>query len=111
MDFYTYYIRRMETRPDQKMAIQSCRDMALGLFESGPMTWAVASGAALLSALHEVKTEPGIDLVPTFSEIEEALFAELQGVRLDLEMDRETAVRNTGCGRPHRRNNHNRKEQ
>lgn len=111
MDFYTYYIRRMETRPDQKVAIQSCKDMALRLFESGPMTWAVASGAALLAALHEVKTEPGIDLVPTFGEIEEALFAELQGVRLDLEMDREMAVRNTGCcGRPNRRNPGHRKD-
>lgn len=112
LDFYHYYLRRMENRPDQKVAIQSCKDMALRLFESGPMTWAVASGAGLLTALHEAKVEPGIDLVPTFGEVEEALFAELQGVRLDLEMDRETAIRNTGCcRRPNRRNHSHRKEQ
>ena len=110
LDFYHYYLRRMETRPDQKAAIRSCRDMAVKLFETGPMTWAVASGAALLTALHEVKVRPGTDLVPIFSEIEEALFAELQGVRLDIEMDREMGIRNTGCGRPEYRNRDYRKE-
>lgn len=80
------------------------------LFETGPMTWAISSGAALLTALHEVKAGPGTDLVPIFSEIEEALFAELQGVRLDIEMDREMGIRNTGCGRPEYRNRDYRKE-
>lgn len=111
MDFYHYYLRRMETRPDRKAAIQSCKDMALRLFESGPMTWAIASGAGLLAALHEAKVGPGIDLVPVFNEVEEALFAEFQGVRLDLEMDRETAIRNAGCcGWQNRRNHSHRKE-
>ena len=109
MDFYCYYLRRMENRPDQKMTIQSCRDMALRLFETGPMTWAVASGAALLAALHEVKTKPGTNLIPIFTEIEEALFAELQGVCLDLEMDQETSIQNTDCGWPNYRNRCNRK--
>lgn len=80
------------------------------LFETGPMTWVISSGAALLTALHEVKAGPGTDLVPIFSEIEEALFAELQGVRLDIEMDREMGIRNTGCGRPEYRNRDYRKE-
>ena len=110
LDFYHYYLRRIETRPDQRVAIQSCRDMALRLFETGPMTWAVASGAALLAALHEVKVEPGTDLVPTFREIVEALFAELQGVRLDLEMERKMAIQNTGCGRQKHRTQKDRKE-
>lgn len=100
VDFYHYYLRRMETKPDQKTAIQSCRDMALRLFETGPMTWAVTSGAALLAALHEVKAKPGTNLIPIFTEVEEALFAEFQGVRLDLEHDIHAAIQSTGCGRP-----------
>lgn len=104
LDFYHYYLRRMETRPDQKAAIRSCRDMAVKLFETGPMTWAVASGAALLTALHEVKARPGINLLPIFNEVEEALFAELQGIRLDLEMDADKGIRNTGCGQPRQHN-------
>ena len=99
MDFYQYYLHRMETRPDQKAAIQSCRDMALKLFDNGPLTWAVESGAALLTALHELKA-PKTDLIPIFNEVEEALFAELQGVRLDIEADRTAAIQNSGCGRP-----------
>lgn len=104
MDFYTYYLRRLETRPDQKMSLYSCRDMALRLFEKGPLTWSIASGAALLSALHEAKFGPGIDPLPVFCEIEEALFSEIQGVRLDLEADLETKIRNTGCGQLYHRN-------
>lgn len=103
MDFYHYYLRRMETHSDQQMAISSCRDMALKLFEKGPLTWSIESGAALLSALHEVNLRPGIDVLPIFNEIEEALFSEVQGVRLDLEAEQEMAIRHTGCGRPRRR--------
>lgn len=110
MDFYTYYLRRLENRPDQVTALQSCRDMALRLFDTGPLTWSIASGAALLCALHEAKLRNGIDPVPVFQEVEEALFSELQGVRLDLEADLETNIRNTGCGRPRPRNRRNRKE-
>lgn len=47
MDFYTYYLRRLESRPDQRSAMSSCRDMAMRLFETGPLTWSIASGAAL----------------------------------------------------------------
>lgn len=100
MDFYHYYLRRLEDKPDQKMAVQSCRDMAMRLFEMGPLTWAIASGAALLSALHEMKTLPGTDPLPIYEEIEQALFSELQGVRLDLEHDRNERINSTGCGRP-----------
>lgn len=110
MDFYTYYLRRLENRPDQASAMSSCRDMALRLFESGPLTWSIASGAALLSALHEVRLRPGVDPLPVFQEIEEALFSEIQGVRLDLEADISNAIRRTGCGNPNRRNRNNRKE-
>lgn len=112
MDFHTYYLRRLENRPDQATALQSCRDMALKLFENGPLTWSIASGAALLSAIHEAKLRNGIDPMPVFEEVEQALFSEIQGVRLDLEADISNAIRNTGCGRPDRRNrnNHHRKE-
>ena len=104
MDFYTYYLRRLESRPDQAVALQSCRDMAMKLFDGGPLTWSVASGAALLSAIHEAKLKPGIDPLPVFEEVEQALLSELQGVRLDLEADISNAIRNTGCGRPRNRN-------
>ncbi len=100
MDWYNYYLRRMETRPDQRMAINSCRDMALSLFAKGPLTWSIESGAALLSALHECKLKPGVDVLPVFNEIEQALFSEIQGVRLDLEHDRDERIHSTGCGRP-----------
>lgn len=110
MDFYTYYLRRLENRPDQKMSLNSCRDMALRLFEKGPLTWSVAPGAVLLTAIHEANFKPEIDPLPVFNEIEEALFSEIQGVRLDLQADLETNIRNTGCGRPKPRNRHNRKE-
>ncbi len=107
MDFYTYYLRRIESRPDQRMAIQSCKDMALSLFERGPLTWSIESGAALLTALYEADLEPGVDPLPVFEEIEQALFAEIQGVRLDIENDIQAAIRSSGCcGRPNRRNNH-----
>lgn len=99
MDFYQYYLRRMTTRPDKKLAIQSCRDMVMKLFDEGPTSWGIESGAAFLSALHEVKA-PGIDLLPIFNAVEEALFAEIQGVRLDMEADQQMAIRGTGCGRP-----------
>lgn len=110
MDFHTYYLRRLENRPDQATALQSCRDMAIKLFDGGPLTWSIASGAALLTAIHEAKLRPGIDPVPVFEEVEQALLSELQGVRLDLEADIANAIRQTGCGRPGRRNRHNRKE-
>lgn len=109
MDFYTYYLRRLENRPDQARSLSSCRDMAMRLFESGPLTWSIASGAALLSAIHEAKLRPGIDPLPVFEEVEQALFSEIQGVRLDLEADLEEGIRNTGCGRPKNRNRNNRK--
>lgn len=109
MDWYQYYLRRIETRPDQRMAINSCRDMAIKLFEKGPLTWSIESGAALLSALHEANLKTGINVVPVFNEVEEALFSELQGVRLDLEADLEEGIRRTGCGNPNRRNRNNRK--
>lgn len=105
MDFYQYYLRRMETRPDKRLAVQSCRDMVIKLFENGPTSWSIESGAAFLAALHTIKA-PGFNLLPVFSEIEEALFAEVQGIRLDLEAEQEMAIRDTGCGRP--RHNHNR---
>lgn len=110
MDFYTYYLRRLENRPDQATALQSCRDMALKLFDGGPLTWSIASGAALLSAIHEAKFKPGVDPMPVFQEVEEALFSEFQGVRLDLEADISNAIRSTGCGRPKPRNGKNRRD-
>lgn len=110
MDFYTYYLRRLEKRSDQTTALHSCRDMAMRLFDTGPLTWAIASGAALLTAIHEANLKNDIDPLPTFEEVEQALFAELQGVRLDLEMNREMGIRNTGCGRPKHRNRDYRKE-
>lgn len=100
MDWYNYYLRRIETRPDQKLAIDSCRDMAIKLFERGPLVWSIESGAALLTALHEAQLKPGIDVLPIFNEVEEALFCEIQGVRLDLQADLEADIQNTGCGRP-----------
>lgn len=110
MDFYTYYLRRLENRPDQKLSLESCRDMAIRLFEEGPLTWSIASGAALLSAIHEMKLAPGVDPLPIYNEIEEALFAEIQGVRLDIQADVENKIRSTGCGRPKPRNHNRRKE-
>ena len=110
LDFYTYYLRRMETRPDQRIAINSCKDMALGLFEKGPLTWSIESGAALLSALHEIKLKPGIDIMPIYDEVETALLCELQGVRLDIQYDREARIKETGCGQPKQRNRDYRKD-
>lgn len=107
MDFYNYYLRRLETKPDQRMALSSCRDMAMRLLERGPLPWSIESGAALLVALHEANLKPGINPLPVFEEVEQALFAEVQGVRLDLEADVANQIRNSGCcGRPNRRNNH-----
>ena len=80
------------------------------LSESGPLTWSIASGAALLSAIHEAKLRPGIDPLPVFEEVEQALFSEVQGVRLDLEAEISNAVRNTGCGKPKNRGRNYRKE-
>lgn len=99
MDFRQYYLRRIDARPNKKLAIQSCKDMVNKLFEDGPTSWAIESGVAFLAALHEVKA-PGVDLLPIFDEVEKALFAEIQGIRLDLQAEQEMAIRNTGCGRP-----------
>lgn len=110
MDFHTYYLRRLENRSDQASAVSSCRDMAMRLFETGPLTWSIASGAALLSAIHEAKLRPGVDPMPVFEEIEQALFSEIQGVRLDLESDVRNGIHNTGCGRPKNRGCNYRKE-
>lgn len=110
MDFHTYYLRRLENRPDQAIALQSCRDMAMKLFDGGPLTWSIASGAALLSALHEAKLRPGVDPMPIFEEVEQALFSEIQGVRLDLEYDVRNGIHSTGCGRPKNRGRNYRKE-
>ena len=107
MDWHQYYLRRIETRPDQQLAINSCKDMAMKLFERGPLTWSIESGAALLTALHEAKIKNGIDVMPVFNEVEEALFSEIQGVRLDLQSDLEARIRQTGCGQPDRRNRNN----
>lgn len=103
LDFYDYCIHRMETKPDQKAAIQSCRDLALGLFHDGPMTWAVNSGVALLAALYDVNVKPGIDVLPVYEEVEETLLAKLQEMRLAMEAERELAIRQTGCGWPGRK--------
>lgn len=96
MDFYQYYLRRMETQPNKKLAIQSCKDMVVTLFENGPTSWSIESGAAFLAALHEVKA-PGVDILPIYNAVEEALFAEVQGIRLDLEAEQEMAIHNAGC--------------
>lgn len=106
MDWYQYYLRRIETRPDQRIAINSCRDMAMKLLERGPLPWSIESGAALLTAIHEAKLKPGVDPLPVFDEVEQALFSEIQGVRLDIQADVEAGIRSTGCGRPRNRNNH-----
>lgn len=111
MDFFTYYLRRLEGRPDQTVALHSCKDMALRLFETGPLVWSIESGAGLLTVLHEAKFKTEIDPLPVFEEIEEALMAELQGVRLDLEADRALKIRSTGCGRPKQRNVHNHRKE
>lgn len=109
MEFYTYYLRRLENRPDQQTAMYSCRDMAMRLFDTGPLTWSIASGAALLCALHEAKFRPGVDVLPVFREIEQALFNEIQGMHLDLQADQEQKNRSAGYGQPkqprHRRSN------
>lgn len=110
MDWYNYYLRRMETRPDQRLAVKSCKDMALSLFEKGPLTWSIESGAALLSALHELQVKPGIDIMSIYDEVENALLCELQGVRLDLQYDQEQQIRNTSCGGPKYRTRNSRKE-
>lgn len=104
MDFYQYYLRRIDSRSDKKLAVQSCRDMVIKLLENGPTSWAIESGAAFLAVLHEVRA-PGVDLLPIYNAVEEALFAEVQGIRLDLEADQEMEIRNTGCGRPKYRHN------
>lgn len=112
MDFYTYYLRRLEKRSDQTTALHSCRDMAMRLFDTGPLTWAIASGAALLTAIHEAYLKNGIDPLPIFEEVEQALAAEIQGVRMDLEADRELKIRNTGCcKRPMKKAHIRKKEQ
>lgn len=41
MDFYTYYLRSLEKRPDQVTTLQSCRDMALKLLDGGLLTWSI----------------------------------------------------------------------
>lgn len=104
MDFYQYYLRRLTKAADKRIAVESCKDMALRLFDSGPLVWSIESGAGLLSALHELDAG-SIDILPAFDEIEHALAAEIQGVRLDIEADRQMKIRNTGCGRPQRRRN------
>ena len=109
MDFYQYYLRRMSKARDKKVAIASCKDMALRLLDSGPLAWSIESGACLLSALHELDAG-NVDVLPTFDEVEQALAAEIQGVRLDLEADRHMRIRNTGCGRPKYCPQNNRKE-
>lgn len=108
MDFYTYYLRRLEKRSDQTTALHSCRDMAMRLFDTGPLTWAIASGAALLTAIHEANLKNGIDPLPVFEEVEQALSSEIQEIRLDLEADMTFKARSAGCcgqskGRKNRR--------
>lgn len=100
MDWYNYYIRRIETRPDQGMAIVACRDMTLALSEKCPLSWRLESGAAFLSALHDARLNPGVNVLPIYNEVEEALFSEVQAARLNLQADLELGIRNTGCGRP-----------
>lgn len=73
MDFYHYYLRRMTKANDKKIAAASCRDMALRLFDTGPLAWSIESGACLLSALHELDTD-GVDVLPIFDEIEQASY-------------------------------------
>lgn len=99
MDFYQYYLRRMITAKDKKVGIGSCRDMAMRMFDTGPLVWSVESGACLLAALHELDAESA-DVLPIFEEVEQALAAEIQGIRLDLEAERQLRIQNTGCGRP-----------
>ena len=103
LNFYHYCLHRMETRPDQKAAIQSCRDLALRMFDDGPITWAVTSGAELVAALYDINAKPGMDLLPVYGEIEEALLVKLQEMRLAMEAERELAIHRTGCGWPGRK--------
>lgn len=98
MDFYQYYLKRMDTHSDKKLTIQACRDLALGLIEKGPMAWGIESGVAFLTALYEINA-PGVDLMPVYNEINEALLAKLQEMRLGMQADQQMAIQNTGCGR------------
>lgn len=109
MDFHQYYLRRMETRPNRKLAVQSCRDMVMKLFEEGPTAWSIESGAAFLTALYEVNA-PGVDLLSIFNEVEAAMFAEIQGLRLDLAATQETGILSIGCEQPKPRKNKRKKE-
>lgn len=109
MDFYQYYLRRMETRTNKKLAVQSCREIVMKLFEKGPTTWSIESGAAFLAALYEVKA-PGVDLLSIFNEVEASLFTEIQGMRLDLAATQEMVIQGTGCERPKPRKRGNKKE-
>lgn len=102
MDFYSYYLRRITTAKDKKAGIESCCNMAMRLFDTGPMTWSIESGACLLVALHEVDSS-STDVMPIFDEVEQALVSEIQGIRLDLEAEQRRNIRTTGCGRPRRR--------
>lgn len=99
MDFYQYYSKRMEARSDKKLAIQACRDIAINLFDVGPVAWSIESGTAFLAALYDLHT-PDLDLMPVYDEVDEALTAKLQEMRLGMRTDRQMAIQNTGCGRP-----------
>lgn len=99
MDFYQYYLKRMGTGPDKKLEIEACRNLSLGLIDKGPMSWSIESGVAFLAALYDLHT-PGLDLMPVYNEVDEALLTKLQEMRLGMQADRQMAIQNTGCGRP-----------
>lgn len=99
MDFYQYYSKRMEARSDKKLAIQACRDIAINLFDVGPIAWSVESGVAFLSALCDLNAT-SVDLMPVYEEVDEVLTAKLQEMRLGMMAERQMAIQSTGCGRP-----------
>lgn len=85
MDFYHYYLHRLENRPDKQLAMNSVKDIALAMMD-GPTPVALESGVACLAALHEWNNPEGVTVEGAFAEVEAALDTCIYGIRAEVEL-------------------------
>lgn len=88
MDFYNYFLHKLETRKDKNMAMHSIKDITLSLLD-GPIPVGLDAAVGCLEALHTWSNPTGEVVAPIFEEVELALSTALYGVRCDVELSDE----------------------
>lgn len=86
MDFYQYYLHRLESASDPGARITSSAETAIRLIDEAPTIIGLEAGVGLLVAMHNYRNSQGLELAPIFEKVELAVNSALYSLRCDLEL-------------------------